>query len=380
MKPLISNSFALDSPHDRWLCQILRGEVSSWPARAGAEFERRFLEACLSHGVAPLVYRQARMTTAWQGWPAAVRESLSREARMQAALDMVRERELMTVLGALAAAGVGALLLKGTPLAYSHYAEPALRPRCDMDLLVAPANREAAVRVLRALGYWRPNAVSGKIIGYESCYCKKEGKVEHVVDLHWRINNSQVFARAFGYDELHARSMPIPRLGESARGLSPPHALLLACMHRVAHLDGRDGSGERLIWLYDIHLLANAMKVGEWREFARLASVKDMRRICLDGFACTCLALGTVFPDPVLDRLAASATDELSGAYLRTGRWGRLVVDLRALASWRDRATLLWELCFPPADFLLAKYQVRSRWLLPWLYARRAMAGIWKLK
>jgi hypothetical protein len=320
------------------------------------------------------------MTPAWQDWPAAVREPLAREARMQTALDMVREQELITVLEAFAAAGIGALLLKGTPLAYSHYAASALRPRCDVDLLIAPANREAAVRVLRALGYWRPNAVSGGLISYESCYCRKEGRVEHVLDLHWRINNSQVFAQALNYDELYARSIPVPQLGESARGLYPPHALLLACMHRVGHLDGRNGTGERLIWLYDIHLLANAMTAGEWREFAHLAGAKGMRRICLDGLARTHRALGTVCPDAVLEQLAAPATDELSSAYLRTGRWRRLVIDLRALATWRERATLLWELCFPPADYLLAKYQVRNRWLLPWLYARRALAGVWKFQ
>ena len=380
MKPWISRSFALDSPQDHLLCRILRGEMPPWPVVADAGFERRLLDACRSHGVAPLVYRQLGKSPAWRDWPAAVREPVAREARMQIALDIMRERELIAVLEAFAAAGVDTLLLKGTPLAYSHYADSALRPRCDTDLLVAPASREAAVRVLEARGYQRSNAVSGTLISHEDCYCKKEGNVDHVLDLHWRINNAQVFAQALSHDELSVRSVPVPRLGEAARGLCPPHALLLACMHRAGHLDGLDGSGERLIWLYDIHLLARAMIAGEWREFAQLASVKRMRRICLDGLACTHGALGTVFPDTVLDQLAAPVADELSGAYLRTGRWGRLALNLRALVTWRERATLLWELCVPPSDYLLAKYRARNRWWLPWLYARRAVAGVWKLR
>ena len=91
--------------------------------------------------------------------------------------------------------------------------------------------------------------------------------------------------------------------------------------------------------------------------------------------------LGAVFPNAVFGWLAATATDELSGAYLlRAGRWFRLALSLRALATWRERATLLWGLCVPPADYLLAKYRVRNCCLLPWLYTRRIVAGVWKFR
>ncbi len=123
------------------------------------------------------------------------------------------------------------------------------------------------------------------------------------------------------------------------------------------------------------------MTAGEWREFAQCADAKRIRRSCLDGLACAHGALGAVFPNAVFGWLAAPATDELSGAYLlRAGRWFRLALSLRSLATWRERATLLWGLCVPPADYLLAKYRVRNRCLLPWLYARRIVAGVWKFR
>ena len=76
---------------------------------------------------------------------------------MQAALDMLRERELIAVLAAFAGAGIGTLLLKGAALAYSHYPEPALRTRCDADVLIRPADRDAAMRICsKRLGYRRP--------------------------------------------------------------------------------------------------------------------------------------------------------------------------------------------------------------------------------
>ncbi len=76
---------------------------------------------------------------------------------------MLRERELVAVLAALAEAGVETLLLKGTPLAYTHYPEPALRTRCDTDVLIAAATatrrcarwkRSATVDPMRSAARW----------------------------------------------------------------------------------------------------------------------------------------------------------------------------------------------------------------------------------
>ena len=150
-------------------------------------------------------------------------------------------------------------------------------------------------------------------------------------------------------------------------------------MHRAAHL-GVDGpEGNRLIWLYDIHLLAAAMTAAQWRDFAQMCAEKNMRRVSLDAFTVTRQAFATPFPDEVIRSLAPPAAEEISGAYLDSDRLGLLMTDMRALASWRSRATLMCELAFPPADYLLAKYRARSRWLLPWWYVRRAAEGVWRI-
>lgn len=372
------NSLGPDTAEHGLLCRILRGANSSWPAPGGAVFERDFLDACRAHGVAALVHHQARATPPWHDWPAEVRAALAREATMEAALSMLREDELIAVLAEFAAAGIRTVLLKGTPLAYSHYAEPALRPRCDTDLLIPPAGREAAARALESLGYRRHDAVSGTLISYQDSFHKTTGKVDHVIDVHWRINNSQLFARALTFDAAHARSVAVPPLGARARALCPPHALLLACMHRAAHLYADGGDGNRLIWLYDIHLLARALSAEEWRQFADLCVAARTRQVSLDAFAATQAALGTAFPAAVIEQLSARAGAELSADYLNASRWRSLVTDLRALDTWRERGTLLRESCFPPADYMLTRYRVRSRLLLPWWYARRVVAGAWK--
>ena len=305
--------------------------------------------------------------------------ALARAARMQAAHDVLQEGELSAVLAALADADIDTLLLKGAALAHSHYPEPSLRSRCDADVLIRPADRMIATRILVRLGYQRRNHVSGTLVSYQECFSKQDGPLHQVIDLHWQINNGQVFARALAFDEAHARSVPVPNLGASARTLCRAHALLLACMHRAAHL-GADGAyGNRLIWLFDVHLLAGSMGADEWQQFGDLCIARAMRRIALDAFGSTHEALGTVFPADVTQRLGGATPVEISSAYLTAGRARLLKTDLRALETWRERATLVLEICFPPHDYVLAKYRARHRWQLPLLYFRRAVGACWKV-
>ncbi len=359
------------------LCRALRGESTDWPQDADADFPSRLLEAGHRHGVTPLLHHLLHGTTAYSSWPVATRDTLARELRMQIALDLLQEQELIAVLAALAAAGVRPLLLKGTPLAYTHYPLSALRPRCDTDLLVEPAARARAERVLEQMGYRRFSAFAG--VTYQWEYRKRGHPVDHILDVHWRINNSQAFAQALSHAELLDRAVPVPRLGVAARTLYPPHALLLALMHRAAHEEGSE-TGNRLIWLYDIHLLARTMATGDWEAFARLSVAKKMQPVCLDGFSRTRQALATAFPDDMMERLAAPSAGKISAADLLAGRWRFLLEDLRGLPNGRRRLLFLWEMGFPPADFMLVKYQTSRRWWLPWLYLRRAAASLCKFR
>ena len=90
------------------------------------------------------------------------------------------------------------------------------------------------------------------------------------VDLHWRSSNSPALARLMDYEEMQARAVPVPSLGPAAFAPCPVHALLFACIHRAGHEHAPmyvDGVAvpvkDRLIWLYDIHLLASKMQGAE---------------------------------------------------------------------------------------------------------------------
>ena len=121
---------------EREICAVLRGEqVQPFDGQS-------FARMAVDEGVGPLILQSLDRST--QG-------ELQEEMRRQLALAAVREGELRRLLRAFGDAGADVLLIKGAHLAYSVYADPALRPRNDTDILVRPGHEHAARRPRRRL-------------------------------------------------------------------------------------------------------------------------------------------------------------------------------------------------------------------------------------
>ena len=89
-----------------------------------------------------------------------------------------------------------------------------------------------------------------------------------MLDVNWKLNNSNFFANKFDFDALYAERTTIPTLGRNAYALSLPFALVHALFHRLNHIGG--GDGDRLIWLYDIDLLCRKLSPAQWDRFGEL--------------------------------------------------------------------------------------------------------------
>jgi hypothetical protein len=366
---------------DEFLCTLLRGDAVSWPGAAGLADEAHFLSACVAHGVAPLVYQHLYGSSAWTDWPAALRAGLAHYGRVQVAVAVLYEQDLVEVLAGFAAHSIPVLLMKGMPLAYTHYANPALRPHCDTDLLIQPWDRIATHRLLTAQGYAPLPGVSGQLISHQCTYVK-EGPhgVRHAYDVHWKVSNPYVFADCLAVETLRREAVAIAALGPNARALSSVHALILACIHRVAHHPHED----RLIWLYDIHLLARSLSCAEWSELGQLAVDTRLQEVCRCGLQLARRRLGTAFPPDIMaqlkipDRpLRSLPRTPLRRSHAR--RLYRLFAELRALPNWRYQWQLVWEYAFPPAAYILHRYATTRRFLLPILYLHRGACGLWRL-
>lgn len=372
---------------DDLLCALLRGEPRS--SRLPSEVADRLAALGRRQGVSLLLYDRLKTTPDWGGWSAETRQRWEREVAVAATRDLLRTRELRGVLEALAAAGVRPLLIKGAALAHQIYPAPALRARQDADLLIREPDRETATRVLAARGYREPEldrSVSAQPLTgtHQSSHLLRDPHgLVHAIDLHWRISDTPLFAGLLSFEELAAAAEPIPALGPTALGLGPVHALLLACLHRIHHAHEPDRGdttpnygGDRLIWLWDIHLLAERLTDAEWSWFQTLSAEKRLGAVCRDGLRAARERFATDLPPAArADLTAPENPDDIPLTWLAGSHGQRLLTDLRTLPDWRLRAARLREILFPPADYMLGRYGTGRRWLLPLLYLHRALAG-----
>ena len=355
---------------------LLRGEAADWPSDGARAEQERFLRMAAAHGVRSLLAYQLRRTDGWHRWPVEITARLQETARADVALEVVRRAELERVILAMRAAGVRPLLMKGAALAYLHYPEPSLRPRYDTDLLVHPDDRGEVAETMRELGYRRATQTSGDLVMAQANFemTDRFGAC-HACDVHWKIANPQPFANLLPIDELRTRAVEVPALGTWARALGDVDALLLACIHRVAH----HADSHRLLWLYDIHLLADGLDRPAFARLTALAAATATTAICARGLGLARERFHTAIPQEAMAALAARPSPEPSELFLRPDRRkiDVLVSDLRLVGSWSARRTLLRQHLFPPATYMLERYQVSNRLVLPMLYAHRIVSGAW---
>ncbi|MEA2166305.1 MAG: hypothetical protein QOK37_4432 [Thermoanaerobaculia bacterium] len=349
---------------------LLRGERASWPDGATESDAVALLESIELHGIAPLVY--ARLSSTGESWPlhAALRDSAIRAA----AGEGLRLADLRTLLDAFADRGIRVLIIKGSALAYDVYDAPELRPRGDTDLLIAEEDYDAMRTIMRELGYGS-QLTSGDTLAVRQQSFRRGG---HVYDVHWDVTNSAVVRDALPFEELLYRAIAVPRISEYAFAPSHADALLLACLHRVAH----HHDNERLIWLYDLHLLRERMSRDEHAAFWRRAAERRVVAICERSIALA----DAWFEDAPHDRAADWLSDEErsrqepSASFLHRSRTraAHLGGDLKAL-DWPSRLRRLRELALPPPAFMRQSFPSAPRVALPALYVWRGARGVVRL-
>lgn len=325
------------------------------------------VETALSHQVVPLASLALRASAAGTAHAAAMHAEASAWTLREAA-----EREAIARF-LDEAGGLPLIFFKGASLAYATYSSPALRMREDWDVLAAPGAHAGAVRALVSSGFAVDTSLKpGRVRMRQQSFRRSVAGSECIVDLHVRPLNPPALAERIAFDDLARLSVPLPALHASARGLGDDAALVIACLHRLAHHSGEP----RLAWDYDILLLARAAGdavmagveacAARWRAEAFVAA--ETRRV----FA----RFGEAIPGPLADALARLDTaPPVDAAFLRAdrSRAREFALDWRVL-GWRDRAALVRETLLPDTAFMRAS--TGSSLPLPLLYLKRVARGV----
>jgi len=287
------------------------------------------------------------------------------------ASDLRRQRALVDLLNQFAASHVRVLVIKGAALAYTLYASPLDRERHDADVFIDRAQLDDAEAVLGRLGYTRAKEPDLIAAGAQRHYLPPSPAAD-AIDLHWRVVNPQVFERVLPFSEAWSRSIGVAALGPYARTLGWTDALLLACVHRVAH--HADSGDPR--WLEDIDRLVRRLNEVELSAFVTGAARSGTRAVCLRSLQLAVRNCGT--PDRgLIAELSHGDVREPAAVFVtRTPRLaGILASDLRH-GSWRNRVRILRDHLFPSREYMRLRYPRWPSWLLPVAYVVRVVFGM----
>lgn len=369
---------AVEADADLWLLDLLGARPEGGAvALHNVEWECVTARA-LFHGVGPLLHA----TLSKAGWldrlPASARLRLQRARAHTAEQNAGLMAEAERVLEAWAAAGIEPIALKGLALTPMLYRDLSLRPMGDIDLMVRPEEVEAAEAALSALGYRgsaldptrRPPAFLREY-GGSAEHCRRSGGMTWMLDLHWRLTNSEWIRRTVSLDLQDVWSASERwALGSCAlRRLSPEYQLLHLALHLLKHKFGQ-GSFRQLVDIDRLWRLEGQRMVD-----AGLVSLaaRARARVALYAVLWGCARwLGTRVPPEVLSALAPSRWRRRILARLLSGaRGGFPTAEIRGWAKFLLQLLLLDEpqrapwiglkVLFPDARWLEARYGAKGR-------------------
>jgi hypothetical protein len=199
-------------------------------------------------------------------------EHYCRNARVMGAMRaLVAQHRLGEIGRAFGVAGIQHMVLKGLPLALELYPDPGLRPSTDIDILVRPKDRDAAISALMAEGY---DPVGGAFplrffkAHHFHAALERAGGRDLPVEVHWDTQPFYSLSR-IPEEGLWERSREVTIGEKRMRIPGREENLLYLVQHLSRHAlgleDGRAGdplavflepwSQGRLIWIADLMLL-----------------------------------------------------------------------------------------------------------------------------
>jgi len=364
------------------LASVSAGRPAGWPLTAADGADERTQQLALEHGLLPLVDYRLQQSEVDTQVPQSLADLARDSARKQLMIDAITGDEIKTITSALAAADVNCVLLKGVALAWSLYPESWTRPRQDTDALILRENLPEARDVLRTLGYVQTDAMQGQSVFQQESWVRTLAPgITHELDLHLELTNSHAFNRGIDPQAIVQHRQALPALGPDAFGPSRTHALLHAAIHRVAHHD----RSWRLIWLYDMQLLIEAMDDDEASTLIDVAAQAGLISVLTDGVKAVDHAFGSRATRDLVARLAphdSLATRELTRRVTRkgAGRLSMFVTDLRALRGLSARVHFIRDNLFPPKAWLRKHFGRTANEPIALPFLRRLGSGLASLR
>ena len=382
-----------------------------WPA---------LLDHADAHSLTPLLCSVWSGTAPWSRLPAEIKGRLERSLRDNAARQGAVKNELIEIVSLLNNARVPHLVLKGYPLAERLYDHPSQRVIYDHDFLVPMDAAERGHRALIEAGF-RPLPAKDEWIekhlpsvwrndGYQWDGYLFDPHYPRPVELHVRLwEQNWRGLRVRDLPDVWSDAVTRTVAGEPMRVLSDEDTLIHLAMHFAGHLIEREARLNQLLDLARLMASVEASTLSEGprpkskgADWDRILSKSASAKITRFLYASLYLAheiFSAPRPPPAawrdLERetppafrrwLAEhGATDVLTSNYRQQSKGKGYQLTFLAARSTVERLGIARFALLPPLGQLMAKYNLRHRWLAPLMYPRYVVERIrayisWKQK
>jgi hypothetical protein len=337
------------------------------------------LEVLRANWIIPLFYRKIGSLPPECRPPEPITDEMRQAFLLSRVRSLHMEGQLREIIDAFKKEGVRVLVLRGPALAFSLYPDPAMRPSCDLDLLVIPEDVIKARGILERLGYscLAKRFEVGRDFFREECFIDENNPGNTFpVDLHWVHWELHPFLK--GSEEvdildLFQRGWKIETPTLAFETLDPVDYLI----HSAIHLVMVHKNEMRLSWIYETALLAQQLKVDDDWKTLQERCVAWRARLPLEQ----CLKMAQVWaglelPEGIDDFSTwPQPTEDERTVWVDTMRhhWVTILLK-RSLANpslLLKRIPSLLRLLFPHPNIVRFCYPTSSNWLLPISYVRR---------
>jgi hypothetical protein len=157
--------------------------------------------------------------------------------------------------------------------------------------------------------------------------------------------------------------------------------LIHTCLHRATQYNAPyvvDGATYfdpgRLIWLWDIHLLANALTGNEWPQLCAMTASMSVSAPCREALVAAQATFGTALPGDTMRTLGeAAGADPYHSYFTRSHAASRAFQDVGAIAGLSTKLRYIRSRIVTTEAFLRSKYPQLAARPLPVLYGRRLL-------
>ncbi len=379
-------------PEHELLLQCARVELSS----AHRERIAALLEQPLSwellhrranlHGLTSLVYRHlgsmasaACPASLWRTWGQQSLGILANNLRLVA--------ELSSLGKLFRESSIPFLCLKGPALTGLIYGDLRLRPSCDLDLLVRPADARRACELFVRRGFVAQFELAGQcwetFLQIRSELTFRRENPCGLAELHWGLL-SPGYSFTPSVEACWDRAESVCVESASVLTLGLEDNLLFLCLHASKH------DWQRLIWLVDLAELLRQRAGVDWDRVLTPANVRSAGRQIQVSLLLASRLLEAPVPPDVWRRLPPDGQaerivqrvhrDQLFARHpdrnsVHTPPWRKL--HFQAMRSRRDRFRYVYEVLLQPTPVEWQLWPLPS-WLAPAYHVLRPIRLLWR--